>query len=243
MFKGLGLVGFGVFCLVSTLLLRTEPGPVFWAASLASVLFGCASLWLILIPEGASGFGLAFESALPQGARSLALQIGDVCSIIRQDGLLALEAKRKEIRDPHLAYLLKRILDGFESKELIPWVRNVSQSEEDRFRGFSSRVDRLIGSIPGVGLVASLILISGVLSDSGKTPGVVGIAQIFTPFLMALVIQILLDAVVSRRLLHRKAEVALYFSTLEDGIFGIQSGLNPELLTERLLARLPSEIG
>ncbi len=108
----------------------------------------------------------------------------------------------------------------------------------ERIRLVSGVSDRLLELIPGVGLLSSLILLSGVLSGSERSRELIGVAWVFTPFLISLAAQLLLNPEAARKWGGFQNRCELYFSTLETGILGIQSGLNPELLSERMRVRI-----
>ncbi len=238
MFKGLGWFGFGVFIALSAILLQFGPGLGFLFGAAVAVSIGCASLLLMNLPNGILGTFQGLRGPQKLDARELIQRIEEVALIIRQDGLLALEARRKELKDPNLSYLLKRIMDGFEAKDLIPWIQNQKKLKLEQLQVMDDVSQRFTGLVPSLGLFSSLILISGVLSGSDRGPDLIGVAQVFTPFLLTLGVQVLLDSAFGKMQAELRIEFEHYFSTLESGISGIQSGLNPELLSERMRVRI-----
>jgi len=239
MFKGFGLIGFGVFAALTWMLLGSSPGLGFIFGATVVTFLGWGSVLMMTLPDGFfSSIWKQVEMGLPQSASALARQIEAVSLLIRQDGLLALEAKRKEIKDQNLSYLLKRIMDGFEAKELIPFIRNLGIHRAGQIGIASETLDRFFGLIPSVGLVGSLILISGVLTSSARGSNSIGIAFVFFPFLLSLATQVILESHFAKKLRERQMESELYFSVLEEGVSGIQQGINPELLSDRIKARI-----
>jgi flagellar motor component MotA len=238
MFKGLGWIGFGVFVLMNTLLTQSRPGIGFLFVAALVVLFGCGSVLLLNVPDGFFKVYKGLQSPVSLDAGELVIRLEEISSLIRQDGLLALESRRKDLKDSNLSYLLKRIMDGFEAKDLIPWIQNQRKQKMEQLQVFEDVSDRISGLLPSVGLVSSLILISGVLSVSDRGQDSIGMAQVFTPFLITLGIQLLLDSEIGKKRNELSLKFEQYFSTLESGISGIQSGLNPELLSDRLRVRI-----
>lgn len=238
MFKGLGFAGFAIFLLLSTLLLSSAPGGGFVLGVAFAVGLGTVSLFLLNVGSGNSGILKEISGASNLDPRELLNRIEEISTVIRQDGLLALESKRKEIRDPNLNYLLKRILDGFEGKDLIPWVLNQRDARMEGLRDLSDSLDRFLSQIPGLGLLSSLILMSGVLSRPERSKDLIGIAHVFLPFLIALGVQMLLDSEIGKRWNEARTRMDHYYAVLEAGVSGIQSGMNPELLSDRLRARI-----
>jgi flagellar motor component MotA len=194
MFKGLGWIGFGVFVLMSTLLVQSGPGVGFFLGAAFVVILGCASVFLLNFPDGFFKIYKGLHSPMSLDANELVTRLEEISSLIRQDGLLALESRRKELKDSNLIYLLKRIMDGFEAKDLIPWIQNQRKQKMEQLQVFEDVLDRVLGLLPSVGLGSSLILISGVLSGSDRGQDLIGMAQVFTPLLMTLGVQLLLDS-------------------------------------------------
>jgi flagellar motor component MotA len=238
MFKGLGWIGFGVFVLMNTLLVQSGPGLGFFIGAAFVVILGCGSVFLLNLPDGFFKIYKGLHSPMSLDASELVTRLEEISSLIRQDGLLALESRRKDLKDSNLSYLLKRIMDGFEAKDLIPWIQNQRKQKMEQLQVFEDVLDRVLGLLPSVGLVSSLILISGVLSGSDRGREIIGMAHVFTPFLMTLGVQLLLDSEFGKMRNEFQLQFEQYFSTLESGISGIQSGLNPELLSDRLRIRI-----
>ncbi|MBU6153550.1 MAG: hypothetical protein KGP28_04540 [Bdellovibrionales bacterium] len=238
MFKGLGLAGFGIFLVLSGLLLQSSPGWGFAFGVLIAVFCGTTAVFFLNVNP--LFFRVWSEVSGPSAldAHELLLGIEEAAGVIRQDGLLALEARRKDLRDPHLKYLLKRIMDGFEGKDLIPWVLNQKDLRMEALRMATDSADRFLGQVPSVGLMSSLILMIGVLATPDRSRDLIGVSQAFVPFLITIGLQMLLDSEFGKKWEEIRMRNEHYFDTLESGIAGIQSGLNPELLSDRLRARI-----
>jgi flagellar motor component MotA len=242
MFKGIAFVLLGVFLGLSVISGSSDSGFGFILLTAFTFAIGCGSVFFFALPAGFVQSVMApIRGTLPSQPETLAAQIESIATVIRQDGLLALEGKRREIRNSELRSLLKRIMDGFESKDLIPLIENQRVRRGELLDEASRVLDRFSGYLTQVGLVQSLILISVILSQSQKSKDAIGVAQAFLPFLIALISQIVLDSFGSQFISEKRDECELYFSVLEAGIVGIQKGENPELVRDRIRARIDSK--
>ena len=232
----MGLLAFLGLSVISS---SSESGFGFMILTSITFAIGSMSALFFSIPPGFFDSILGpIREALPSSPEALANQIESIAAVIRQDGLLALEGKRREIRNTGLKYLLKKIMDGFEAKDLIPLIENQKMRRRELVDEVASVLNRLSGFLPQVGLVQSLILISGILSQSTRSKDAIGVAQAFLPFLMSLVLQMILESFGAQAISMKRTENELYFSVLEEGVVGIQKGENPELVRDRIRARI-----
>ncbi len=242
MFKGFAFVLLAVFLGLSVISGSSESGVGFFLITGFTFALGCGSAMFFSLPPGFLNetFGPVREQ-LPSTPEVLAAQIESVAAVIRQDGLLALEGKRREIRNPGLKYLLKKIMDGFEGKDLVPLIANQRVRRGELLDEAALVLARLNGFLPQVGLVQSLILISTILSQAPRSKDAVGVAQAFLPFLISLVLQMVFESFGAQLISQKRSECELYFSVLEEGVVGIQKGENPDLVRDRIRARIDSK--
>jgi flagellar motor component MotA len=238
MFKVFGFAGFGLFVFSSALLIRSDAGIVFFLGVLGSTLIGCASVLLLSLPGRWEGIRNVIGGWRNREVGELVAAIEEVTSVIRQDGLLALESRRKELKDQNLGYLLKKIMAGFEAKDLIPWIHSQRNLNRESIQILLEMSERFAGLVPATGLVSSLILLSGVLSAPDRPRELIGVAQTFIPFMITLALQVLLDSGLGKKFAELRVVSEQYYEILEIGVSGIQSGLNPELLSDRMRARI-----
>lgn len=239
MFKGIAMVLFGGFLVLSFYLSEISEGGLFYSIWIAAFCLGSVSVGLMTLPESfAARIWRPIRSALPQTASKLAQQLEAIAKTVREEGLLALEARKKEFVDPNLRLYLKRIVEGFESKDLLPMIENQLSYRENQFREAEAFFLRYFSYLPSLGLIQSLILISRGMEQ--KTP--MDLFQALFPFLMALALQTFFEAPLIRWLTDEREETRRYFSVLEEGIDGIQQGHHPELLGDRIRARVASGV-
>jgi len=239
MFKGFAVIALGVFLGLTLASASLEAGAGFFALSLLASGAGAVFVFLVSIPQGfyESIRGLIREP-LPGSPESLAREIDSITTVIRQDGLLALEGKRRELKSRELKFFLKRIMDGFESADLLPVIRNRSCRRLELIEEAEEFLLRFSGFFVQTGLVQSLILVSAVLLGGARARDAIGISHALFPFVAVLVGQILLEAGARGLLDRKRSEGRLYFSVLEEGVAGIQRGENPELVRERIASRI-----
>jgi flagellar motor component MotA len=239
MFKGFAVLALGVFLGLTFVSVSFDAGAGFFVLSLATLGVGAGFVFLVSIPQGflESTWAPVCE-ALPGSAEALAREIDSIATVIRQDGLLALEGKRRELRSPELRFFLKRIMDGFESADLLPLIRNRSSRRLEMIEEAECAVIRFCGFFVQAGLVQSLILISAVLLGGARSRDAIGVSHALFPFVLALTGQILIEAGVRGMLDRKRSEGRLYFSVLEEGVAGVQRGENPELLREKIASRI-----
>jgi flagellar motor component MotA len=236
--------GFAVLALVAFLALTAQAtsvplGAPFMILTLIALSLGFLSVLLFLMPRDfLSEVWTPLRNPLPDSADSMARQLESIAAVIRQDGLLALESRRKDLRNPELRVLLKRIMDGFEGKDLLPLIANQARKREELADEASAVLRRFHGFLPQAGLIQSLILMVSVLSGPRPGPQGIGIAHALLPFGISLLLQIPIESWIEGFLEQKKKDARLYFAVLEEGIAGIQIGQNPELLGDRIRSRL-----
>ncbi len=236
--------GFAVLALVAFLSLTSQassapPGALFFILILTALSLGFLAVFLFLMPPGfANEVWTPLKSPLPDSPESLARQLESIAAVIRQDGLLAIEGQRKDLRNPELRLLLKRIMDGFESKDLLPLIANQARKREELVDEASAVLRRFHGFLPQAGLIQSLILMVAVLSGPRPGPQGIGMAHTLLPFGISLLFQIPIESWIENLLDQKKKESRLYFAVMEEGVTGIQVGQNPELLGDRIRSRI-----
>jgi flagellar motor component MotA len=239
MFKGIAGLLFGGFLVLGFFLHEFSEGPAFYPLLTAAMISGWISIALMTFPEGfQERIWKPIHNELPQASGRLVQQMEALSKTVREEGLLALESRKKEFTDPNLRIYLKRIVEGFEAKDLLPMIRNQQRLREGLFQEAERSVTRYLSFLPTLGLLLSLMLISRGSGSGGSGYLFRG----FVPFLSALALQTVLEALLIRWLQDGREECGRYFSVLEEGVEGIQQGHHPELLADRMRARISSTV-
>lgn len=234
---------FGVFAFLAYLLLCTQLGgfasgfSIYFLCALTLVFGAVALICFTATEDVLNGAFKEILKPLPMTAQKLIEDLEDLSSTIRRDGLLTLEAKRKDIKDAFLRYLLKKVMDGFEKAQLLPVLRNQALRRAELIRTAESFLERLNSLLPTLGLLPCLFMIMDFLNQGKSSATINSLPTVFIPFALALLIQMVLSAWSGRFFDQLKEDVKLYYVIMEEGVSGIQDGMNPELLKDKLRAR------
>ena len=156
-------------------------------------------------------------------------------TIARRGGFIALEAEIPRLDDPFLKKALKLAVDGMLPKLLIETMEQDSITFEEERRRIAKVFETAGGFAPTIGIlgaVLGLIHVMENLSDPAKLGAGIAVAFVATIYGVGSANLLLLP--ISRKLVNQlNRELALRAMVLE-GVIGIQSGLNPHYLEERL---------
>jgi flagellar motor component MotA len=237
MIKSLGIFLMVLFAGFSYQLGDFAPGFALYFMMFLTLASGGAGIWCLLMPEHfMDEVWSKSREALPMGLQKLSLELESISALVRQEGLFALESRRKDIRDPMLRYLLKKVMDGFEQAALVPIIRNQMDRRLELTLRSESVMERYFSLLPTVGLIPSLSMMMQALLP-GKEGGAGLIAVSLLPFALSLLFQLLVQAWNGSFFEAQREDIRLYFSLLQEGLIGIQEGQNVELLRDRMRAR------
>jgi chemotaxis protein MotA len=184
--------------------------------------------------KGAKMGAMAFKSKKSDSAE-LIKQIVDLAAVARREGVLALEQKLSEIKEPFLKRAVGFLVDGVDAAI----ARDSLETEihhEFESNGVAAKVWESAGGFaPTVGIlgaVLGLIHVMENLSDPSKLGG--GIATAFVATVYGVGTANLLFLPIANKL-KRKIGVEKERKTLiAEGVLSIQAGLNPRVLEEKL---------
>lgn len=152
----------------------------------------------------------------------------ELASEVRKNGLLGAEGVRKSLQDQNLIYLTKRMVDGYDKKQILPWIHNQREYEGfwlQQVHQFQERISQLI---PTVGILATLILLMMGLK----------IAPLLFPLVVSVVLQFIFHSITLHKIHTAKLQSVAYFRILEEGLLGVAEGMNADFLNDQLVARL-----
>lgn len=180
----------------------------------------------------------AMRSVLFHAAADPADLIRDVLRIsqtARKSGFIAVEPEVRRIEHPFFRKALSLALAGMLPKLLVETMEQDSMTYEDEHRRIAKVFDTAGGFAPTVGIlgaVLGLIHVMESLSDPSKLGAGIAVAFVATIYGIGSANLILLP--IARKLTnHLNQELALRSMILE-GVVGIQSGINPHYLEEKL---------
>jgi chemotaxis protein MotA len=225
-------------------------GQLLEGGSLGQILQGTAALIVVggtlgatLLAYPAEDVKRAFE-LLPLiyrhaegGTQPVIAEVVQVATLVRRDGLIAAEAMRAQIREPMLARGIKYVIDGFEPSA----VREILDAEIDRALDEGERAAKVFegagGYAPTVGIlgaVLGLIHVMTMLNEPSRIGEGIAVAFVATVYGVALANLVLLPW--GNKLKRIAEQRVLAKELVRLGILGIQEGLNPMFIEERLKA-------
>lgn len=236
MIKGIGYGALIVFLVLGTQIGAVGTGAGFVLYSLVMVAIGSVGYAFAQMPkalqDGSSKKLAAYRSFDP---KKLVHDFETLSNTIRRDGLLASEAARKELTDPFLRYLLKRIMDGFDRTHLVQSIRNQSMRAHEIAGFVDAWIDNVSQAVPAAGLVTTLFQMIAVLNSTDPNASV---ASALVPFLIGVLAQPLVSSALRNPFGSSLDRARLYFILMEEGVSGIQEGINADLLRDKLNCRL-----
>jgi chemotaxis protein MotA len=166
-------------------------------------------------------------------------QIVDWAGDARREGMLFLENKLAEVRDPFTRNGLQMLIDGFEPDRIREALEVEIVAWEDRHKRGAKIWEAAGGYAPTIGIlgaVLGLIHVMENLSDPSKLGSGIAVAFVATVYgvgaanLVFLPIANKLKALIGVEVTRREI--------LQDGLLGIANGDNPKLIDSRLTAYL-----
>ena len=161
-------------------------------------------------------------------------------AINRRDGALALEQEIPKVSDIFFVKGLQMLVDGQDSESM----RNLMFLEIDNVRERHSVGKKILefmgAAAPAFGMIGTLIgLITMLAQIEDKSAIGIGMSTALITTLYGAVLGYLVFLPVKRKLEDRDEGESLVKEIMIEGILSIQSGDNPRILEEKLLAFLP----
>ncbi|RLB94805.1 MAG: motility protein A [Deltaproteobacteria bacterium] len=159
----------------------------------------------------------------------------DISKTSRRDGILALEEKVKDIKDPFFAKGIMLMVDGIEPAALSRILTTEIDFISDRHR-LGAEIFTTMGNFaPAMGMVGTLIGLIKMLvqmDDPSSIGPAMAVALITTFYGVILANLIFLPA--AGKLKNRSSSELLVKQLVLSGILSVQAGDNPRLLEEKL---------
>ncbi len=186
------------------------------------------------VMAGTKSIKLAIQEK-PNDIVSLMAQLVDLATIARRDGVLALESKMAEIKDPFLKRALGFLVDGVEAsvaRSTLEMEIDVEQEEGNVNAKLWGDFGALCPTVGVLGAVLGLIHVMENLDNpSALGPG---IATAFVATVYGVGVANLIALPISNKI-KRRVHIEKERKTLiAEGVLSIQEGLNPRILEEKL---------
>ena len=239
MFKSLGVLSFSLYLVFTSQMGGFSPGFSIIFLTFLTMLSGTVGVMgLTAPPDITRGAFKLIRKPLGFTHEKLIEELQEIALISRRDGLLSLESKRKELREPLLKILLKRIVEGFDKTQTLALLKNQAVRRAELIRTCEIYIERVLSLLPSIGLIPSLFILIDYLSHPDRIAPPGALPTVFFPFLASLTIQLIGTAWAGRLFDDIKESVKLYYVLMEEGISAIQDGMNSDILRDRLHARL-----
>jgi len=232
-----GLVMFGILTGGSLL--------IFWdAASAAIVIGGTIGVILINYPlSDVVGVGKVLKNVFLHKLQSAKVLIADLVGMateVRKGGILSIESKVKEIKDPFFSKGLQMLVDGIE----VGSIKGVLEKEIDYVSERHSLGAEIFATLatfaPAMGMIGTLIGLVQMLQnlDDPSSIGPAMAIALITTFYGAMLANMVFMPM-SGKLKKRNKEEMLVMELILEGVLAIASGENPKIMEQKLQVFLP----
>ncbi len=226
--------------LLGTILEGGNLGFIFQPAAAAIVFGGTFGATLLSysfkdIGRALSGLKDVFVTSLESDLNEYIQSIITFASVTRRKGLVALEGEISGIRDPFFRKAMGLALDGLSRTALRETMEEEMVTHEDSRRRQAGVYETAGGYAPTIGIIGAVIGLIHVmqnLADPGKLGEGIAVAFVATVYGVGLANLVLLP--ISKKIRTRLERELQLMRLIVEGVAGIQSGLHPEFLRERL---------
>ena len=240
----LGQIG-GLVVVIGSILYAGSPLSAFWdTPSVALVFGGSIMAALSCYPMGVL-FGvpkIVLRALFPKTppVKETITQLVQFAEVARRDGILALESKMGDLKDPFIKSGLQMAIDGTDSAVMEAVLRTEQEAVANRHKTGKAIMDTLNKYAPAWGMIGTLVglvIMLGNMSD----PNAIG------PGMAVALLTTLYGAMISNMACAPVGEKLAFYSKKElevkeiviRGILAIQAGDNPRVLEQKLVVFLP----
>ncbi|MDP3234172.1 MAG: flagellar motor protein [Myxococcales bacterium] len=171
----------------------------------------------------------------PNDTVSLIGQLVDLATIARRDGVLALEGKLAEVKDPFLKRSLGFLVDGVEAtvaRDTLETEIEIEAEEDTVKAKFWGDFGALCPTVGVLGAVLGLIHVMENLDNPAALGP--GIAVAFVATVYGVGVANLMALPLSNKIKRKIALEKERKTLIAEGVLAIQEGLNPRILEEKL---------
>lgn len=180
------------------------------------------------------GIKLALQEK-PNDTVSLIAQLVELATIARRDGVLALEGKLAEVKDPFLKRSLGFLVDGVEAtvaRDTLETEIEIEAEEDTVKAKFWGDFGALCPTVGVLGAVLGLIHVMENLDNPAALGP--GIAVAFVATVYGVGVANLIALPISNKIKRKIALEKERKTLIAEGVLAIQEGLNPRILEEKL---------
>lgn len=213
---------------------------LFWNASAAILISGglISAIFISFKLNHCLALGAMIKKCflypLPSPAEVIE-KMADFAAVARREGLLVLEEKVKEVKDPFFAKGIMLVADGYPSEAVRQILEIDIETMKERHTIGKKMMDNMAGSAPAFGMVGTLIGLVAMLqnlSDPSKIGAGMAVALLATFYGAAVANCVFIPF--ASKMEQRSKEEALLKQVMIQGIIAIQTGEKPQMVRERL---------
>ncbi|HQO22216.1 MAG TPA: motility protein A [Spirochaetota bacterium] len=238
----------GTVCIILGILMAKGNLLLFWDPASVFVTLGGSLSALVLSVPLSKFLGLTKALRIvffapKSNANEMIITLVSFSEKARREGLLALEDDLDELEDDFLKKGIQLVVDGSDPE----MVRRIMETEieqmMDRHDVFKTMISDLSGLAPGFGMLGTLmgliLMLVNIQDKNAIGPGMA--AALITTFYGAIIANLLCLPIAAKMQLRTNEEVLIKMIMIE-GTLSIQSGDNPRLVKDKLVAYLePNE--
>ena len=167
----------------------------------------------------------------------------EFAQIARKSGLLALEEKANQLKDPFFKQSVLSVVDAMEASKLRSMLNNELDYMAERHEEVAGVYDRAAALAPAFGMVGTLVGLINMLKsmdlsgDGASSLGQDMSVALITTFYGSLLANLFFSPI-AKKLRVRNDEEYLYKQIIVEGVISIQEGDNPKFLREKLTSFL-----
>lgn len=202
-------------------------------AAMASTTLGDTINSLKMLPK-------AFLYKAPKLGKDVETLV-ELAEVARKEGLLALEAKAADIKDPYLKKALQNVADGMDPDELRILMEDEAASMEKSGRSAAKFFAAMGGYAPTIGILGTVVSLTHVLENLSD-PSSLGhsIAAAFVATLWGVLSANIIWLPIGSRIGKMTDQLSERLTMITEGVLAVQFGAQPRTLSEKLYAMLPA---
>jgi len=226
--------------LVGAYLEHLPPTAIYAPTAFLIVMGGAIGAIMVSYPTAdlkramTEGMRLVFKN-LDTDYRPLIEEIVKVATVARKEGVLAIEGMRNSIQDVKFKKALKFVIDGFEPKTVVEILDTESYHEFEETEICGKLLEGIGGYTPTVGIIGAVLGLIHVMRNLSNPDAIgPGIAVAFVATVYGVGFANLWFMPMGTKVKRKAGIMQMRNELIKVGIQGIQEGLNPHFLKEKL---------
>ncbi len=171
----------------------------------------------------------------PPNNAALVKEIAALAAQARKDGILSLEGSVGKIKNPFMSKNLRSIIDGYDPAVLKQMMEDQISHTEEQKNAIAKVFETAGGFSPTIGIIGAvmgLIHVMSNLSDSSKLGSGIAVAFVATVYGVGAANLVLIPLGGKLKKVGKAQMVEM--EIIYQGLTGIQDGLNPRIIEDRL---------